>query len=140
MVGNVGWIVDPSNAGKLAAIGAIGELLIEGPCVSRGYLNEREMTAAAFIDSPPWLHTFRSKGTESRLFKTGDLVQYTHDGAIRYVGQKNTLVKLHGQRIDLAEVEHHVRNSFPLVADAVAEVIVPLRWRSVPGCMHSDDL
>lgn len=125
MVGSVGWIVDVSSSTKLAAIGAIGELVIEGPIVTRGYLNELEKTAAAFIDSPSWLRSFRSKGTEGRLYKTGDLVQYNPDGTIRYVGRKDGQVKLRGQRIELGEVEYHVGNCFPSAADVIADVIVP---------------
>jgi acyl-CoA synthetase (AMP-forming)/AMP-acid ligase II len=45
------WIVEESDREKLVPIGATGELIIEGPVVARGYLNnpEKVMTAAAFI-------------------------------------------------------------------------------------------
>ncbi|KAI1164420.1 hypothetical protein F5B18DRAFT_252198 [Nemania serpens] len=125
MVGGHGWIVDRSNHMKLAAIGAVGELIIEGPAVTRGYLNEPEKTAAAYIETPPWLLGFRSKGPQGRLYKTGDLVQYNLDGTIRFSGRIVGQVKLRGQRIELGEVEYHVRKSFPVAVDVVAEVIVP---------------
>ncbi|RYP49818.1 hypothetical protein DL768_004547 [Monosporascus sp. mg162] len=125
MVGSHGWIVDRSNHMKLAAIGAVGELIIEGPVVTRGYLDEPEKTAAAYIGTPPWLLGFRSKGTEGRLYKSGDLVQYNLDGTIRFFGRIEGQTKLRGQRIELGEVEYHVRKSFPVIADVVAEVVVP---------------
>ncbi|TAQ84797.1 hypothetical protein B7494_g6879 [Chlorociboria aeruginascens] len=124
MVGSVGWIVSPSNVSKLAAIGSIGELIVEGPVVTRGYLDEPEKTATAYIKAPSWLQSFRPKGTEGRLYKTGDLVQYNSDGTIRYIGRKDTQVKLRGQRIELGEVEHHVRSYFSAI-DVIAEIIIP---------------
>ncbi|KAI1824256.1 hypothetical protein F4861DRAFT_269335 [Xylaria intraflava] len=125
MIGGAGWIVDRSNHSKLAAIGAIGELVIEGAVVTREYLNEPEKTAAAYIETPPWLWNFRSKKTAGRLYKSGDLAQYNLDGSIRIVGRMQGQVKLRGQRIELGEVEYNVRKYFPVVCDVVAEVIRP---------------
>ncbi|KAK5680139.1 hypothetical protein LTS12_029313, partial [Elasticomyces elasticus] len=69
-------IVSPEDHEKLLPIGAVGELLIEGPIVGRGYLNEPEKTAAVFIGPPQWLRSIRDDQYHSRLYKTGDLVQY----------------------------------------------------------------
>jgi amino acid adenylation domain-containing protein len=129
--GCVCWVVDQANHERLVAIGAVGELLIEGPIVGRGYLNDAERTAAAFVASPAWLRQFRggsgSMGSSGgRLYKTGDLVQYAADGSLRFVGRKDTQVKLRGQRIELGEVEHHTRRSFPGARDVVAEVVTPV--------------
>ncbi|KAF4226748.1 hypothetical protein CNMCM8980_008186 [Aspergillus fumigatiaffinis] len=78
-LGCVCWIVDPQEHGTLLPIGALGELLIEGPIVGRGYLNDPEKTAAAFVDPPAWLRTFRAAHPGNpggdRVYKTGDLVQ-----------------------------------------------------------------
>jgi aryl carrier-like protein len=125
MIGGLGWIVDRSNHMKLAAIGAVGELIIEGPVVTKGYLNEPERTAAAYIETPSWLLGFRPRGTAGRLYRSGDLVQYNFDGTIRFIGRTQGQVKLRGQRIELGEVEYHVRKSFPVFADVVADVIRP---------------
>ena len=132
MVGSVGWIVDASSTSKLAAIGAVGELVIEGPVVTRGYLNEPEKTAASYIEPPTWLKNFRSNGITGRLYKSGDLVQYNADGTIRFVGRKDTQVKLRGQRIELSEVEYHVKRCFAGAADAdaIADVITPRLGRT----------
>lgn len=46
------WVVDPEDHDKLVPIDASGELLIEGPVVARGYINNPEATAAAFIGPP----------------------------------------------------------------------------------------
>lgn len=100
------WIVDPIDSQQLAPIGTVGELLIGGPILSRGYLNDSEKTATAFIENPSWLS--ERKSTDCRLYKTGDLVRYNADGTVHYVGRKDSQIKLHGQRLELAEIEHHL--------------------------------
>ncbi|KAF2500063.1 amino acid adenylation [Lophium mytilinum] len=99
------WIVDPEDHDKLAPIGAVGELMIEGRMVSRGYLNDTEKTDAAFIIEPTWA---QGSGSPRRMYKTGDLVRYSAQGEICYVSRKDFQVKHHGQRIELSEIEHHL--------------------------------
>lgn len=125
MYGSVGWITDAHNPGKLAAIGAVGELIVEGPIVTRGYLDDPEKTAASYIGTPEWLQKLRANKGAGRLYRTGDLVQYNPDGTIRYVGRRDTQVKLRGQRIELGEVEYHVRNCFNRKAEVVTEIVIP---------------
>ncbi|KAF9636542.1 putative nonribosomal peptide synthase protein [Lasiodiplodia theobromae] len=117
------WIVDPNDHNTLAPMGAIGELLIEGPILARGYLNNPTQTAAAFIADPAWAR--REPGQPPRrMYKTGDLAQRNADGSYRYVGRKDTQVKLRGQRIELGEVEHHVKKALSNASlDAAAEVL-----------------
>jgi amino acid adenylation domain-containing protein len=124
-IGCVCWVVDCESHERLAPIGAVGELLIEGPIIGRGYLNDPERTKAVFIDPPAWMRQFRGRNVGGRLYKTGDLVQYAEDGSLRFVGRKDTQVKLRGQRIELGEVEHHVQRCFPQARDVVAEVVTP---------------
>lgn len=119
--GAVGWVVDPRNVNRLCPVGAVGELLVEGPTIAREYVNHPEMTAEAFVKDPTWMHTFRNRMT--RLYRTGDLVQYTDTGEFRFVGRKDTQVKLRGQRVEIGEVEHHLRRCFPGAQGAVADVL-----------------
>ena len=103
------WICDANDATKLAPIGGIGELLIEGPIIFRGYIGDTAKTDAATLLNPPSLPRH---GLENRrLYKTGDLVRYSSDGSIDYVGRKDNQVKLRGQRLELAEIEYHLFNS-----------------------------
>ena len=123
--GVVTWVVDPADHNRLVPLGVTGELLLEGPLVGDGYLNDPEKTTAAFIQNPTWL---LRRGRRGRLYKTGDLVRYHKDGSLRYIGRKDNQVKIRGQRIELAEVEHHVRECFSQTREAeqlAAEVIVP---------------
>jgi amino acid adenylation domain-containing protein len=125
--GIITWIVDPINHNKLVPIGAIGELLLEGPLLGDGYLNEPEKTAAAFIENPKWLlqGTVSHPGRYGRLYKTGDLVRYNKDGSLSYIGRKDRQVKIHGQRLELGEVEHHISKCMAYAAHLAVEVITP---------------
>jgi amino acid adenylation domain-containing protein len=105
------WIVNPRDYEKLIPIGAIGELLIEGPAVARGYVHEQSSPScdSPFIRSAPsWLSHFRSNPTATSLYRTGDLVQYGRNGALHFIGRKDLQVKVRGQRIEPAEIEHNV--------------------------------
>ena len=128
-VGGVTWIVNPDNHNDLAAEGEVGELIIEGPVVGVGYLGEPDKTAEVFIDDPTWLLLGHGQvqGRHGRLYKTGDLVRYESNGSgsIEFVGRKDQQVKLRGQRVELAEVEHHLQASLPTGVKVVAEVIKP---------------
>jgi amino acid adenylation domain-containing protein len=128
-VGGVTWIVDPDDHNLLTPIGGVGELLVEGGIVGVGYLNDPEKTSEAFIEDPKWLLS-GSKGKPGRggrLYKTGDLVKYDPDGSgdICFVGRKDRQVKLRGQRVELAEIEHHLLTKLPEGSQVAADVITP---------------
>lgn len=94
MLGSVGWVTMPSDPNRLAPLGAVGELLVEGPVVARNYLNRLQNQSGkpqtGFIKPPPWLCEFRHPSIPGRLYRTGDLVQLNKHGWIRYVGRKDT--------------------------------------------------
>ena len=118
-LGAVCWIVDPNNHQRLVPSGAPGELLIQGPIIARGYLNEPAKTQEVFVDDLPWLPAGSSS---RRMYKTGDLARYNADGSIHFLGRKDSQVKLRGLRIELGEIEHHITND-PTVNHAV--VLLP---------------
>jgi amino acid adenylation domain-containing protein/non-ribosomal peptide synthase protein (TIGR01720 family) len=80
-------------------IGVPGELFVGGTGVGRGYLNDPRRTAEVFIPD------IFSKQPGERLYKTGDLVRYHHDGNIEYLGRIDHQVKVRGFRIELGEIE-----------------------------------
>jgi len=124
-IASASWVVDPDNYQRLAPLGSVGELLIEGPILARGYLDNAEM--AAFIHDPVWLlgGCKQYPGRRGRLYKTGDLVRYNADGNLVYVGRKDGRVKVRGQRIETGEIEYHVRDCMPAARQVAAEVITP---------------
>ncbi|TGO58604.1 hypothetical protein BCON_0053g00390 [Botryotinia convoluta] len=123
------WITHPDNHEQLMPVGAVGELLIEGPIVGQGYLNDPAKTAASFIENPSWLAAGHSgyAGRQGRLYKSGDLGKYDPDGSggILFVGRKDTQVKLRGQRVELGEIESQLMARLPSEISAIAEVITP---------------
>ncbi|OJJ08464.1 hypothetical protein ASPVEDRAFT_77120 [Aspergillus versicolor CBS 583.65] len=124
ITGGKGWVTTPSDPSRLAMVGAVGELLIEGPIVSRGYLSDPAKTADSYLTTPSWLVQFRGNDVPGRLYRTGDLVAYMPDGSIRFVGRKGTQVKMRGQRVELSEVEHHLRLCFPQASEVIAETVM----------------
>lgn len=126
-VGSVSWVVDPDDADILVPIGAVGELLTEGPILAREYVHDEVKTAEAFIEDPPWLLQGNpaggQPGRKGRLYKTRDLVKYAEDGTLTYLGRKDTQVKIRGHRIELGEVEVTLNESLTGVKHAVAEVV-----------------
>ncbi|MCC5648478.1 amino acid adenylation domain-containing protein [Nostoc sp. XA013] len=96
------------------SIGVPGELYIGGQGLARGYLNRPDLTAEKFIPNP-----FKEG---KKLYKTGDLVRYRHDGNMEIIGRVDHQVKIRGFRIELGEIEAKlVQHS--LVQDAVVIVI-----------------
>jgi acyl-coenzyme A synthetase/AMP-(fatty) acid ligase len=121
-VGNA-WLVDPDNHDRLVPVGAVGELLVEGPTLARGYLNNEQKTLDVFIVNPGWSINVNAQVSPyaRRMYKTGDLVKYESDnsGQLLYVGRKDNQAKLHGQRLELGEIEHHL-NADNEVLNAIA--------------------
>lgn len=98
----------------LVAIGEEGELLIAGPGVSRGYLNMDDLDLRRFI--------FTNKLTNEPicLYRTGDVVRYTTEGEIEYLGRSDDQIKLRGFRIELSEIESVLMQSPAIQTAAVA--------------------
>ena len=96
-------------------VGAVGELWVSGPQVSRGYLNRPEKTAETYLANP-----FTTDAKYSRVYRTGDIVRYLPDGNIQFVGRRDGQVKIRGFRIELKEVEAVIRE-FPGIKDATVQ-------------------
>ena len=88
--------------------GEMGEMLICGKGVGRGYMNLSDKTAQAFIE-------FRGE----RAYKSGDLARWNDQGEIEFHGRIDNQIKLRGLRIELGEIEE-VLNQFPGVKTSVA--------------------
>ncbi|EER26815.1 peptide synthetase, putative [Coccidioides posadasii C735 delta SOWgp] len=99
------WVTRSVDHNRLVPAGCIGELLIEGPVLARGYLNP-EQTRQSFVENPSW--AVSSSSERRRFYKTGDLVRFNADGTLSFIGRKDTQIKLHGRRIEIGEIEHHL--------------------------------
>jgi amino acid adenylation domain-containing protein/non-ribosomal peptide synthase protein (TIGR01720 family) len=111
------WVVNESNHNLLCPIGAPGELLIEGPQLARGYLNDEKKTAAAFVRDPGFVQQY-GLGSGRRMYRTGDLVRQNDDGSLTFFGRRDTQVKIRGQRVEIGEIEYWAAQH-PAVRDVI---------------------
>ena len=105
------WIVDMNDRQKLAPVGAVGEIVIQGPTLARGYLCDPEKSEEAFENNPRWLEAVPVSNYK-RAYFSGDLGRYNADGSVVYIGRSDAQVKLRGQRIELGEVNYHLHRAF----------------------------
>eukprot|EP00833_Pecoramyces_ruminatium_P016244 jgi/Orpsp1_1/1190276/evm.model.d7180000077905.1 len=98
------YILD--NYLKPVPIGIVGEIFICGYGVGKGYYNRDELTnkhfmKCSFVD-----------GNDSHnriMYKTGDLGKWNKHGELECLGRNDFQVKIHGQRIELSEVENIIK-------------------------------
>jgi amino acid adenylation domain-containing protein/non-ribosomal peptide synthase protein (TIGR01720 family) len=84
------------------AIGLDGDLYVGGAGVARGYGARPDATAAAFLPDP-------FCGDGARMYRTGDRVRRLPAGDLEFLGRADGMVKIRGHRIELGEVESHLR-------------------------------
>ena len=92
------YIID--EEGNKLVSGQQGEIIVTGPAVSKGYLNNPEKTAEAFFeyDGLPAYHT-------------GDLGSITDEGLLLYGGRMDFQIKFNGYRIELEDVAQNLNKS-----------------------------
>lgn len=82
----------------ISSHGVVGEIVIGGRQVCRGYLHRPQLTSEKFVQ-----HQFLG-----RLYLTGDLGRLDEGGLIVFLGRKDRQIKLNGRRVELGEIEHHI--------------------------------
>lgn len=106
----------------LCPLGEIGELVIGGIGVARGYINRPELTAEKFVNLQLPTHSNTTNAKKYDVYyKTGDLACWLPDGNIEFHGRSDFQVKIHGNRIELGEIEA-VLSKHPAVLDNVTVV------------------
>ncbi|WP_405596927.1 amino acid adenylation domain-containing protein, partial [Pseudoalteromonas sp. Ld18] len=110
--GDVVLILSPQ--GDLLPVGVVGELYVGGDGLALGYLNQLELTDTSFVANPYNI----GFGGAKTLYKTGDLVRYTEDGLIEYVGRVDDQIKIRGFRVELGEIEKKI-NALTNIAHTV---------------------
>ena len=80
--------------------GEQGEIIVSGPAVSKGYMNNPEKTAEAF---------FEFEGLPA--YHTGDVGTMTDEGLLLYGGRMDFQIKFNGFRIELEDVSQNLNKS-----------------------------
>ncbi|KAI1377226.1 hypothetical protein F4677DRAFT_453975 [Hypoxylon crocopeplum] len=130
------WLVDPSSPDKLMPIGAVGEILVEGPHLSRGYLDDTatRRTEAGFLKViPPWVVKMHPNRIHTRMYRSGDLGRLNHDGTITYLGRKDTILKLDGCKIDALEVEHQAKKCLSNNDNIIVDLLGSINGQDEPS-------
>ncbi|CAH1108543.1 unnamed protein product, partial [Psylliodes chrysocephalus] len=96
-------VINPEDAsGTPLGPNQLGELLVKGPQVTKGYLNRPEETEKMFLDG--WM-------------RTGDMMYYNEKGFLFVKDRLKELIKVKGYQVAPAELEEIIRD-FPDVVDA----------------------
>ncbi len=90
--------------------GVVGRLYLSGENLAHGYLGLPALTASRFPVDPQ---------SGQRLYDTGDLARWSHDGQLQILGRADFQVKIRGHRVELGEVET-LLSALPNVKEAVA--------------------
>jgi len=91
------YVVDAFD--QLAPIGTKGQVYVSGVGVGRGYIGDPDKTKEVFTND-------HLKPMEKlKLYKTGDIGSWTHEGILHLFGREDNQIKLNGYRIDLGEIE-----------------------------------
>ncbi|QYR23254.1 amino acid adenylation domain-containing protein [Paenibacillus sp. sptzw28] len=105
------YIVNEEN--RLCPLNVHGEVYISTVGLARGYLNQPEKTAEAFIPNP-----FQAG---ERIYKSGDIAKLLPDGNIEYVGRRDSQIKIRGHRIEIGEIE----DSFSKITNVQNVAVIP---------------
>ena len=111
--------------GRFLADGETGELALHGPQLADGYLGDPARTTERFpvLDHP--------RLGRSRWYRTGDVGMRDADGVLHWLGRTDHQVKVLGHRVELEDLEAHLRAASG--SDAVAAVAWPLTGGAATG-------
>ncbi|MEI6703032.1 MAG: amino acid adenylation domain-containing protein [Deltaproteobacteria bacterium] len=119
------------NNNTLCTPGKIGEICVKSPFIVKGYYRAPELTAEKFVQNP------LNEETRDIIYRTGDLGRYRPDMTIEFVGRMDSQVKVHGNRIELAEIEN-VLLSFPKIGQSVVVSHRTDEMENILACYYTE--
>ncbi|CAM3351054.1 AMP-binding protein [Kibdelosporangium persicum] len=105
-------LLDDDNR-HVAEPGVVGNIYLRSSALFTAYWGDPAATAKALVPDPT------NPLTGQTVYRTGDLAYRGEGGELYFVGRADSLVKIRGNRVELAEVERRVAQ-FPGVAAACA--------------------
>lgn len=118
----------PTRPLRLAPLGSAGELVIEGPILAQGYLDDDELTAQKFISASSIAGGFcaaTSCSPRARFYRSGDMVRQRSDGSLVFIGRHDNQVKVRGVRVELEAIEHLILQSDE-ITDSVRNMVAAM--------------
>jgi amino acid adenylation domain-containing protein len=100
-----------NDSRRRVSAGEIGQIAVKSRYLSPGYWRRPDLSEAAFLPDP--------EGGEERTYLMGDLGRQGPDGCLEYLGRKDDMIKIRGQRVAAAEVETAL-----LDLDGIREAVV----------------
>lgn len=144
------WIVSCEDHRNLMPVGAVGEMVIEGPTLGKTFrLSSMTLDGSEVKDSaetplsPESRSPFTAANAEThkktpsistavsedqsqgkkRYYKTGHSVRYIEGGLMEYVASKRDDVEINGRVVNLADLERHIRRALGQGADVMVEAL-----------------
>lgn len=122
-----------SEGGEERAVGEVGELVLFGPNVGIGYLNDSRKTEISFIN-------VNSDDPYKRGYKTGDLVRLDPSSLeYSFIGRSDNQIKHMGYRIELEEIELALCLCASIIEAAVIYKKNPTRAGEIIGFVSTED-
>ncbi|MDX3578126.1 non-ribosomal peptide synthetase [Streptomyces sp. FL07-04A] len=119
---NVTLDIVGSRADRTVPWGSIGELVIAGPCVATGYVDDPALTDERFV---------RHAGGR-RAYRSGDRARLLYSGDIAFLGRADQQVKIRGVRVELGEIEVVMRED-----SGLADVALVVRGAEGDRCIDA---
>ncbi|MDD2627297.1 MAG: amino acid adenylation domain-containing protein [Clostridia bacterium] len=91
------YVYDKCN--KILPMNAIGELVVGGYGLGKGYVNNEKLIKKLFLND---------ENSKYMVYKTGDLVKLNHDMNLLYRGRIDNQIKIRGYRIELEEIKNNI--------------------------------
>jgi acyl-CoA synthetase (AMP-forming)/AMP-acid ligase II len=121
------WVVD--EQGVRLPPGEVGELVVRGRHVMRGYWEDPAMTAQRYRPGPL---------PGERLCYTGDLFRMDEEGFFYFVGRKDDIIKTRGEKVAPKEVEAALYRLSGIIEAAVVGVPDPVLGEAVKAVVVAD--
>jgi long-chain acyl-CoA synthetase len=126
--GTEAYVVD--EQGERVGAGVVGELVIRGAHVMKGYWGDEAATARVLKPGPhPW----------EKVLHTGDLFRTDADGYLYFVGRKDDIIKTRGEKVSPKEVENVLYEFAGIREAAVLGIPDPILGQAVKAIVAAEE-